>query len=301
MKKTRIAFSAGHNVYLMTGGKYYFDSGAVSQPYVEADITKRTVATLMKLFTAGKNKDKFEVKDVTPYERRFASSKAHHQYRTREADNWKADILVDVHTNAGGGTGVEVFIYKLNNKIHSEAQAICNIISKDLGLRNRGVKANKALYTVRLGRAPAMIVEGGFTDNHNDMAKLSPQKYAESIAKGLGADINIQDSKPIKHKPLYRVRKDKNNPKTQRGAYENLENAIEQVERLNKGGAIGYKVWNEEGKQMYPEKKHWAEKHFKNLKDKGVEINEKRFNDKITRGEAMALIDRALELVEKQK
>lgn len=40
------------------------------------------------------------------------------------------------------------------------------------------------------------------------------------------------------------------------------------------------------------EKEHWAEKHYKSLKEKGVEIYEKRFDDYITRGELFALLDR---------
>ncbi|QEK12567.1 N-acetylmuramoyl-L-alanine amidase [Crassaminicella thermophila] len=38
-------------------------------------------------------------------------------------------------------------------------------------------------------------------------------------------------------------------------------------------------------------KKHWAEKCFINLNNKGITIHEKRFNDPITRGEVFALLD----------
>ncbi len=37
---------------------------------------------------------------------------------------------------------------------------------------------------------------------------------------------------------------------------------------------------------------HWAEKHFINLNEKGIKINEKRYDDPITRGEVFALLDR---------
>jgi len=37
---------------------------------------------------------------------------------------------------------------------------------------------------------------------------------------------------------------------------------------------------------------HWAEKHFESLKAKGIQISEKRFDDKITRGELFAMLDR---------
>ena len=40
-----------------------------------------------------------------------------------------------------------------------------------------------------------------------------------------------------------------------------------------------------------PAKEHWAQKHYDSLIAKGVEINETRFDDPITRGEALALLD----------
>ena len=40
-----------------------------------------------------------------------------------------------------------------------------------------------------------------------------------------------------------------------------------------------------------PAKEQWAQKHYDSLIAKGVEINEKRFDDSITRGEVFALLD----------
>lgn len=37
---------------------------------------------------------------------------------------------------------------------------------------------------------------------------------------------------------------------------------------------------------------HWAEKHWANLNRAGISISEKRFDDRITRGEVFALLDR---------
>lgn len=42
---------------------------------------------------------------------------------------------------------------------------------------------------------------------------------------------------------------------------------------------------------------HWAEKHFNNLIKNGIKINDKRFDDAMTRGEVFALLDRVLEKV----
>ncbi len=57
-------------------------------------------------------------------------------------------------------------------------------------------------------------------------------------------------------------------------------------------GAIARGICNYLGVNYMPEKEHWAEKHYKSLNRKGVEIHEKRFDDNITRGEVFALLDR---------
>ena len=41
-------------------------------------------------------------------------------------------------------------------------------------------------------------------------------------------------------------------------------------------------------------KEHWAEKYYQSLLKKGIEINDRRFDDTITRGEIFALLDRLL-------
>lgn len=51
--------------------------------------------------------------------------------------------------------------------------------------------------------------------------------------------------------------------------------------------------------KMENQKEHWAEKAFKNLNDKGIEIHERRFDEPITRGELFSLLDRVLEKIEK--
>lgn len=43
---------------------------------------------------------------------------------------------------------------------------------------------------------------------------------------------------------------------------------------------------------FFPDDDHWANKHYMSLKEKGIEIHDKRFDDLITRGEVMAILDR---------
>lgn len=46
---------------------------------------------------------------------------------------------------------------------------------------------------------------------------------------------------------------------------------------------------------------HWAEKHWKSLNEKGIIVHEKRFDDNITRGEMMALVDRLTDWIRENK
>ena len=50
-------------------------------------------------------------------------------------------------------------------------------------------------------------------------------------------------------------------------------------------------------KAIKEDKPHWGEKYHNNLARKGIKLDEKRFDDKITRAEAMALVDKATDKV----
>ncbi|MCF6461509.1 peptidoglycan recognition protein family protein [Clostridium sp. Cult3] len=44
-------------------------------------------------------------------------------------------------------------------------------------------------------------------------------------------------------------------------------------------------------------KKHWGEEYYNNLAKKGIKLTDKRYDDKITRAEAMALVDKATDRI----
>lgn len=237
----RIALSAGHNVYI---GKY-FDCGAVGSGKREAAITKATVKKLIPLLEAQEHR----VKDVTPYNQSFSSNKAHHEVRCKAADDFGADIFLDVHINSGGGTGVECLIYSKGSPSYKYADRICKNISKNIGLRNRGVKVNPALWSVSLCKTPAIILEGAFIDDVEDMSKLNPSNYAREIARAFGEVSDETISPKPKYDNLYRVRKSWNDSKSQIGAFKNLNNAKRLADK-NKG----YSVYDSKGNKIYPKK-----------------------------------------------
>ena len=88
----------------------------------------------------------------------------------------------------------------------------------------------------------------GFGSNHGDVLHWFPKfGYNMETARDDVAKL-IEESKPIKQ-IIYRVRKDWNKPNTQIGAYSVLENAIK---ACSEAGSE-YKVFDEEGKVIYPE------------------------------------------------
>ena len=189
----RIALSAGHNVY---NGKY-FDCGSVGNGKRECDITKETVALLISML----KKQGHTVIDVTPYNEHFATKKDHHVVRCKRVDEFKADLYLDIHVNAGGGEGVEAWVHNMNSKSVPYAEKITTNIHKNIGLKNRGVKAKAGYWSVSLTSSPAVIIEGGFIDSKSDMGKLTPLNYATSIAECFGkvptgGKEQVKDAKP---------------------------------------------------------------------------------------------------------
>lgn len=218
----RIAVTAGHNVYINN----IFDPGAIGKGKGESDINKETVALLIPVLKSQGH----TVLDVTPYDYNFPSRKSHHELRCRRVDEFNADIYIDIHVNAGGGSGCEIWCHNINSKSVTYAREICKNIAADMTLPNRGAKYNPRYWSLYLTKRPAMIIEGAFIDNKFDMDKLTPEKYAISIAKAFG---EVKADKPIKseQQDLYKV---------QVGAFSIRGNADKLLEDLKEKGFSGF-------------------------------------------------------------
>lgn len=277
----KIALSAGHNVY----NNGIFDAGSVSpnRKLKEADITKKTVKLLKPML----EKMGHKVYDVTPYNQHFKNSAEAHKNRSAKVKNVNPDIYLDIHINAGGGTGPECLVYSEKSTAYKYAKKIVSSISENTKLTNkRGVKIKPSFWSLNLHPQPSMIIEGGFIDSPGgkDMRALSPEIYAKSIANVFG---EVKESIPQKEgKKMYRVRKNWKDDKSQIGTYTNLENAKKLADKNP-----GYFVFDDSGVIIYP-KKHWADAHFDYLNKNGIRVEQKRFDDPIKRGEAMALFHR---------
>ena len=94
------------------------------------------------------------------------------------------DLDISIHLNAGGGTGVEAYIYP-GSSSKDEATRICSKIASALGIRNRGVKTSTSLYVLKHTKAPAVLVECCFVDSKTDKEKWNATKCAKAIVEGI--------------------------------------------------------------------------------------------------------------------
>lgn len=111
-----------------------------------------------------------------------------------------ADLAVDIHNNAGGGDGAEVFYYSGGGTSETLADNILAEIVK-IGQNSRGAKTkvssdgSEYYYFIRETNCPAVIVECAFVDNRTDMKIIDTTKEQKSmgvaIAKGVLKTLGI--------------------------------------------------------------------------------------------------------------
>lgn len=109
--------------------------------------------------------------------------------RTRDANNWGADLFVSIHTNAfnGQAQGYEDFIHTSRTSGSQSAQNLFNqrIIDAmrkfDGSIQNRGKKAQNFLV-LRETSMPAILTENLFTDNARDANLLKRPEFISAVA-----------------------------------------------------------------------------------------------------------------------
>lgn len=122
-----------------------------------------------------------------------------------EIKKFNPDYAIDVHNNAGGGKGFEIYCgisglgTELAKNIESEVTRI--------GQNSRGVKTKKNsngkdyYYFIRQTSCPAVICEGAFVDNKADAEMIDTDaeciKFGEAYAKGILKTLNIADTTTV--------------------------------------------------------------------------------------------------------
>ena len=120
---------------------------------------------------------------------------------------FKADVCMDIHINAGGGDGSEVYYSHVSPNGKKLAQAIVDSMVK-IGQNTRGIKTKldtdgtDYFGMIRMTDAPAVLVECAFIDNANDIKiinteakrKIFGYAIADGVANYLG--VKLPTAKP---------------------------------------------------------------------------------------------------------
>jgi N-acetylmuramoyl-L-alanine amidase len=152
----------------------------------------------------------------------------------RECNAYCPDLAVDIHNNAGGGDGAEVFYHYGGGESKTLAESILAEIVK-VGQNSRGAKtrvnaSGKDYYGfIRETACPSVIVECAFVDSAHDLKILSTERDKKvmgvAISKGvlnaLGVAYQSESS------TLYRV---------QVGAYSKQANAEAMLKKIKAAG-----------------------------------------------------------------
>lgn len=111
--------------------------------------------------------------------------------RTKNANNANVDFVLSIHHNAGGGTGIETFVYNqacLNGKSGEIARVLQGKLVEKTGMRDRGVKTGN-FAIIRDTKMSACLVECGFMDNANDTPRILTEQYANIVANALAEGL----------------------------------------------------------------------------------------------------------------
>ena len=121
---------------------------------------------------------------------------------------YKPDLVVDIHFNAGGGQGFEVYYSRVGGTSKTLAENINTEVKKIMS--SRGVKTRLGdsgsdyFAIIRETDAPAVLCEGGFVDNKKDadFIKANYKKLAEAYAVGILKTLGISTSQTATAKPV---------------------------------------------------------------------------------------------------
>lgn len=211
------------------------DPGAVASTLYEKNINL-TVALAMQ--------EELEKYQIQVEMSRYIDEDDRLEEEIQEANAYKPDLAVEVHTNAGGGHGFEIYRQTSINYGEQSLRLAENIYDsvcwetkapvRKPAIRTKLMSNGSDWFGwLREVQAPAVLCEGFFLDSATDRLYYdSPEKlqalgvaYARGVLKYLG----------IKYNPDTGVTGDKIY-KIQAGAFGTLSNAVDYVDRLSECG-----------------------------------------------------------------
>ena len=165
------------------------NTGAEGNGSREQDITYEVGQRLATLL---RNDGRFEVRlsRPTPQTQLGTSNAGSLRARVNEANSWRADYFISIHTNASispSANGTEVLVYSSPSRSASLAEDVLRELTEITGFESRGVKLRPGLYVLRKTSMPAILVELGFISNPYEASFMAnnPSLFAQGIYQGL--------------------------------------------------------------------------------------------------------------------
>ena len=193
MSKPTIYIAAGH------GGS---DPGAVSGKYIEKALTLKTALACQNYLR------NYECETVMARTTDKSCTVAH---KMEEVEKKRPSLVLEIHYNAGGGEGCEVYYWHTHAPSKSLAQKVLAEMVK-LGQKSRGIKESKAGTSYNFGMCrqaattgiPSILGEYAFVDNAKDQAKINSdaklravgEAYAKAAIVYLGLKKKAEPPKP---------------------------------------------------------------------------------------------------------
>ena len=183
----KVLISIGHGKS-KSGG---YDSGAVSGGYHEFKLA-REIGKYTKDALASYNC----IATVINYDGNMCLAE-----RINYANKNSYDLAMEIHLNAGGGTGSEVYYKKGNTQGKNLAGAISKSIANTFGIRDRGAKTKVSdgvdyFGFVREIKYQSLLVETVFIDTKSDREKVvtteGQKKCGQAIADAVASVYGLK-------------------------------------------------------------------------------------------------------------
>lgn len=193
----RIAITVGHGTG--TGGKY--DPGACGNGFEEFRLARECAKYAQEQLNS--------VYDCQTDLFNYAGDLSLTERVKKFKDNTYS-LLAEIHLNAGGGTGAEVYYskYSQGGLGQTAAERVSAAIAADMGLKNRGARqklgaGGKDYFAIiRETRPHAILVETLFIDSKGDVEKVSnaagQKKMGQAIARGIATAMGLREKAAAK-------------------------------------------------------------------------------------------------------
>lgn len=181
-----------------------YDSGAVGNGFKEKDLT----------LSIGKYcNERLKQYGIETKISRTTDCDSSINSKVAASNAFKADVCMDIHINAGGGDGSEVYYSHISSNGKKLAQAIVDSMKK-IGQNTRGIKTkldtdgSDYFGMIRMTDAPAVLVECAFIDssdvqiiNTDAKRKIFGYAIADGVASYLGVKMPSTSKPTTPSKP----------------------------------------------------------------------------------------------------